>query len=285
MPTPGVYWSEEYKSFAKLLHQFSERHNQAGAFQDFMQMVICCLPPRWVDEHGHNVGRYEAEYHETIKGYSKQELDHAGQALGALFVLYNKFITDCGGWADPLGDYLQMEVGSKKSKQWTGEFFTPPAICSLMSRIVAADPDKQREVIRNVSVLDPTCGSSRTLIDFDRTCGPGAFNFYVGCDLQRTCVLASVINFVMHGMRGVVIHADTLALRAFGGYRIWAPETGLGVTKLTDRQAMRYLLATKQTIEQKEGKETSVLAKSETKTRAISPQVVEMQSGEQLTLF
>lgn len=285
MPSPGIYWSNEYKTFSQLLNRFSERHNRAGAFQDFMEITIACLPPRWVDERGQNVGRFEEEYLQAIRGYSKKELGLAGDALGALFLLYDKFVTPCGGWADPLGDYLQMEIGSKKSKQWTGEFFTPPAICSLMSAIVAADPDKKREAIRNSSVLDPTCGSSRTLIDFDRTCGPGSFNFYVGSDLQRTCVLASVINFVMHGLRGVVIHADTLRVEAFGGYRIWAPETGIGVTKLTKEEAMKYIVSVKKAVKNPNDDTLDVLSKSATKTKEKQPQTIQMNGGEQLVLF
>jgi len=54
-----------------------------------------------------------------------------------------------------------------------------------------------------------------------------------------------VLNFVMYGLRGAVIHMDTISLKIFGGYRIWLPETGLMVQPLTSEQCKAYVFEQK----------------------------------------
>jgi len=47
----------------------------------------------------------------------------------------------------------------------------------------------------------------------------------------------------MFGMKGVIIHMDALRMEIFKGYRIYLPETGLGVIQLTKQECHKYLFA------------------------------------------
>ncbi len=116
-----------------------------------------------------------------------------------------------------------------------GQFFTPVEVCQMMAQITAKDNSGE-------TIADPTCGSSRCLIAHSRTKPNNRLNcFYYGMDLDSRCVNMSVLNFVMFGMKGVVIHMDTLANKIYGGYRIFLPETGLFVKPLTVNECAQYL--------------------------------------------
>lgn len=48
----------------------------------------------------------------------------------------------------------------------------------------------------------------------------------------------------MFGMKGVVIHMNSLSLDIYGGYRVYLPETGLGIKPLSMAQCHQYVFGT-----------------------------------------
>src|SRR5690606_18678915 len=95
-------------------------------------------------------------------------------------------------------------------------------------------------------------GSARTLIAFDRRHPQNRFkNFYVAQDLDSRCIKMSVLNMYMHGMKGLVMHMDTLRMEIFGGYRIYLPDTCMGIRPLTKDETIAYY---NQILEEKQGK-------------------------------
>ena len=61
-------------------------------------------------------------------------------------------------------------------------------------------------------VSDPTCGSGRTLLAFHvRHLG----NYLVAEDIDRTCCLMTVCNFILHGVEGEVIWHNSLEPDSF----------------------------------------------------------------------
>lgn len=100
--------------------------------------------------------------------------------------------------------------------------------------------DEQKEFRQTVN--DPSCGSSRNLIAHAMKNPLNRFNFfYIGQDLDKRCCLMSVLNFVMFGMSGVVIYMNCLSLEIYGGWRIWMPETLLGVQPLSVDECRQFL--------------------------------------------
>lgn len=180
--------------------------------------------------------RMEDRYLEIAKRYDKDEIQRFGWTLAEMVLEYQK-VSEDGQWDDVIGKLFE-EVNSSSQASNMGQFFTPKSICDLMSQITDYGDGN--------SVCDPTCGSSRNLIAHSRLHPNNRHTtFYHGSDLDERCVNMSVINFVMYGMKGVIIHMNALSLEVYKGYRIYSPETGLGVVPLTKEQCNEYLFESK----------------------------------------
>jgi hypothetical protein len=55
----------------------------------------------------------------------------------------------------------------------------------------------------------------------------------------------SVINYVMYGMKGIIIHSNILTMEIYKGWRVYLPETGLFVVPLTKNECISYLIEQK----------------------------------------
>ena len=230
----------QFSALDRALEDWIRYHSSHTAFDDILRLILTSFGPRIPSEKG-SVSLYEAEYLEVVGRYSPEHVrKYAPTVLGELIKAYQNYVRPEGGWCDPLGNFLEGQIGSKKAKQRIGQFFTPPALCDLMAQMRVGTQEAQC-----LRIADPACGSSRCLLAYDRACHPDSCNFYVGTDIDWTCVAISAINFLFHGMRGVLIHGDTLGLECWGGYRVYLPPTGLGIWKLSAQQAMPYLVSIK----------------------------------------
>lgn len=209
--------------FNKIFESIAPHRHTVEKFDDFLRMSVCAF----------SIGRMEKEYEEVIKKYSPEEVKQFGHALGQLFEDYEEKSQD-GQWRDILGSYFE-EAGTSNAKM--GQFFTPESVCNLMAKISGNGQDSE-------TVNDPCSGSGRNLIAHCRLAPNNRFKcFYIGQDIDYRCVLMTVVNMVMYGMKGVVIHMDALALKVFRGYRIWLPETGLFVQPLNEYECSQYLFS------------------------------------------
>lgn len=230
-------------SFAKTLNNVSNRHHTSQLFDDFLQMAVCAF----------SLGRSEEIYLDIAKKYNEEEIKGFGDTLGALILEHE--IQNKIGWKDFLGNYFE-QFGQYNSKM--GQFFTPESICNLMSNFTNENNTDLRQTVN-----DPTCGSSRNLIAHAMKNPQNRFNyFYIGQDLDRRCCLMSVLNFVMFGMSGVVIYMDALSNKIYGGWRIWMPETSLGVQPLTVQECSKFLFDEKKEAEQVQVQEVKVINQS-----------------------
>lgn len=210
--------------FAKELNSVSNRYHTSQIFDDFLQMAVCA----------YSLGRSEEIYHKIVKKYNESELNGFARALGALIAQYEE--TNATEWNDYLGNYFE-EFGQPNAK--TGQFFTPVTLCNLIAQMTDDRP--------HGTVNDPSCGSSRNLIAHAWLKPNNRFDyFYVGQDLDRRCCLMSVINFVMFGMKGVVIHMNTISLEIYGGWRIYLPETCLGVKPMSIDECKGFVFEVKE---------------------------------------
>lgn len=209
-------------SFAKTLNNITNKHHTSKVFDDFLQMSVCAF----------SLGKSEDLYLERAKHYDAEELKGFGDALGALILEHEK--TNGNEWKDHLGNYFE-EFGQFNARM--GQFFTPVTLCNLMSQIVEPTEGEARKTVN-----DPSCGSSRNLIAHAQMKPQNRMNFfYIGQDLDKRCCLMSVLNFVMFGMSGVIIHMNSLTLEIYGGWRIYMPETMLGVRPLSVDECKSFL--------------------------------------------
>lgn len=125
-------------------------------------------------------------------------------------------------WYDAFGDLYMACVASKMRQQGTGQFFTPAGICDLMAEITIA------EKVTGKYVNDPTCGSGRTLLAWHiRNLG----NYLCAEDIDRTCCMMTVCNFIIHGCVGEVICHDSLDPDSF--YTGWKINERLNTTRFS----------------------------------------------------
>jgi len=211
----------------KKLQQLAYRYSINQVFDDFLHMVVCAF----------SVGRMEEEYFNIAKRYTPEEMQLFAEALAEMVLIYDNESSLNGSWSDVLGNYFG-EIQSHFSASARGQFFTPDSVCNFMAQILKDNPESNERIYVN----DCACGSGRTLIAHSRTDTNQRFNtFYVAQDIDFRCVLMCVINFVMFGLSGVVIHMDTIRMNVYRGFRVMLPETGLFIYPLSASQCMQYV--------------------------------------------
>jgi type I restriction enzyme M protein len=114
---------------------------------------------------------------------------------------------------DILGQFYEELVQSRSKSKSLGQIYTPPSVSDLLSEI-SIDADDNKKGIS----YDPTCGSGRTLMaahvhsQGDLIC--------IGQDLDLTSCHMAVLNFFSHGVRGSILHMDTLEETFYQGWRV-----------------------------------------------------------------
>lgn len=197
-------------------------------FDDFLTMAICCF----------SFGKMEDVYFQTIKGYTKEELIYFSHLIGALMTDYEKKSDSDGAWHDGLGDFF-MENNSNFGQDARGQFFTPEEICNMIAKV-----SYQEDVKEERNILDPAAGSGRMLLAFDRLNPNFRYqNFYVAADIDSRCVKMCTLNFFLYGLKGAVIHMDSLKMDIWGGYRVFLTETGLGIRPLNSNECRGFILS------------------------------------------
>lgn len=191
------------KEFLKQFNSFVTRNGfEVGkVFDDFLQYII------WA----HTL----PQYGKKIDGWSyTSEQNKEMYDMYRTLILAVKPKIDRHGWFDAFGFVYEDMIAGKFRRSNSGQFFTPPSICDLMTDITA--PKEQTIVGKTIS--DPTCGSGRNLLAFH---AKHLGNYFVAEDIDRTCCLMTVCNFIIHGVEAEVIWHNTLQPDTFyGGWKI-----------------------------------------------------------------
>lgn len=245
-------------TFRKTIESIAGSYRLSEVFSDFMQMAVCCFA----------MGRMEEQYLKVASRYKPEELSEFAKALAFMIKEYEAISCKDGSWGDLLGQTFE-ELNSSQQASNSGQFFTPVSICDLMAKMTEGE---------GTTVSDPSCGSGRNLIAHSRLSPNRRLQtFYTGNDLDAQCVNMTVINMVMYGMKGVVIHMNTLSLEIFKGYRIYLPEVGLGVQPLSVEQCHQFVFGSKP--------EDEPAATSEIDTKPEVPKPTKLITPVQLDLF
>jgi type I restriction enzyme M protein len=214
--------------FRKAIESMSQKHNIVQLFDDFMEMCICVLA----------VGMMEEQYEKISSKYLPEEVGKMAHAFGYLLNEYTE-ITEKGVWGDVLGDFF-MQTNSGRAASKNGQFFTPIHICTMMAKMI--------NDVSMGAINDPSCGSGRNLIAHAHAHfhTPGEKErLYIGMDLDKRCVNMTALNMAIYGMNGLVVHMDSIAYEVFGGYRIYPPNTEMGIQLLSKEECDGYLFEVK----------------------------------------
>lgn len=117
---------------------------------------------------------------------------------------------------DLLGElYMMLQISNKNA----GQFFTPYSVCELMSNVTFDRKELGKIVHKKgyASVYDCACGAGATLISASEQCREmfKKYNYqnhvyFVGQDVDVTCVHMCYIQLSLHGLAGYVIHDNSL---------------------------------------------------------------------------
>lgn len=182
---------KELKQFNSLFFEFQYRHDLSRVFDDLLTIIVCAM----------GRGTQEELYFETIKSYSREELDIFTKMFGELMLIYSNSRTN-NQWTDPLGSYYEFLAANHKKSAF-GQFFTPAVICDFMAQITI-EPG-----VWGKNVNEPACGSGRMVLAVNQVADG---NYFVCQDLDPICCKMTAINLCFHDIRAEIHCMDSLAM-------------------------------------------------------------------------
>jgi type I restriction-modification system DNA methylase subunit len=185
------------ETFASLLNSFAYRYDLRPVFDDFLTMALCAFSQNPLTGKSHDEDLYMA----TIATYANDDLHHLFPQMLTLLIVEMEQRIDSSEGNDVLGEYYQEHLYRKGASQ----YFTPWHVCELMAECMHGDAHESEEPLR---VLDPCCGSGRTLLAAARKLGWR--HRYYGIDIDHTCVKMTAINLFLNG----VFHAEIMCADA-----------------------------------------------------------------------
>ncbi len=179
----------EKQTFAKILQQFQYKIDLRTAFDDFLTMTICAFGQNAVTGKSYD----EDLYLETIARYKDDSLRFEfPKLLACLTEEMTERMDSDTGW-DVLGEYYEQNLYRKGLSQ----FFTPWPICKFMAQCACDTAKENIERTEPLRIIDPSCGSGRTLLAASRIAGPS--EHYFGIDIDHTCVKMTALNLFLSG--------------------------------------------------------------------------------------
>ena len=126
-------------------------------------------------------------------------------------------IAEFSNEADTLGDAYEFLIGqfAAGSGKKAGEFYTPQAVSTILSRIVTLDSQEPKEGPRKKldKVLDFACGSGSLLLNVRRQLGPRGIGKIYGQEKNVTTYNLARMNMLLHGLKDSefeIHHGDSL---------------------------------------------------------------------------
>lgn len=212
-----IHLPAEFKDFSEKFEALAYGQDDSRVFDDMLAYIIDLFS---FDNPWEPHGRYKDP--EIRKRFF--------ELFQEIVLLMNKKVRDDGEWYDPFGNLYETQIASHGRRANAGQFFTPEESCDIMGRIIGADQDL---IGKRMNVSDPACGSGRNLIAFHARY-PG--NYCCGEDIDRTCALMTVCNFILHGVNGEVIWHDSLMPtkeRFYGAWRVRPRPDLLGIPEVS----------------------------------------------------
>lgn len=185
------------KEIQKILYSISYLgYNQTQVLNDWIELMF------WAFQ------RNDEKYLAIMNKYKNEgkvgtrEADLFSKALGMLLAHMKQT-------NEEVLSYLYMDCNPNKN---VGQYFTPHSICQAMSSMV---------IPAQGNILDPACGAGVNLVSLAKnmTCKQVDKSFFVGQDIDRTCVQMTALNLMFFNLPGVVILGNTLKLEVLEVYK------------------------------------------------------------------
>jgi len=185
------------------MQSFSYRYDLRTAFDDLLTIALSAFSQNPKIGKSHDEDLYLA----TVGKYRKDEVQNLFPKLLALLINEMEERKESSLGNDVLGEFYEQNLYRRGASQ----YFTPWPLCAMMASCLA---DDVLPWVDGKRVLDPSCGSGRTLLAGGRYLGK-CHHFY-GIDIDHTCVKMAAINLFLNGMFGSeVMWADALDPECF----------------------------------------------------------------------
>lgn len=194
---------KELKEFNQIFEKLCYRHDYSTVFSDFL--TICMAY--------HACETMNREWQEALSRYDDKEKALINDLYRCWILTMNDILKDEDiKWYDFWGHYYEVLASSSKKSSF-GQFFTPEPVCDMIAQMQVFDTKDEKDL----KINDPACGSGRLLLAFNAL-RPG--NYFVAQDLDPICCKMTALNMMIHGIKGEVIHGDTLRMDMIGGWII-----------------------------------------------------------------
>lgn len=191
--------------FEKIFDRLTNQYDPNKIFNEFLDYCIDINLFTTINQNLNFNGR-EKYYFELFKEWIKITNNHIDED--------NKEINSGNnGWYDYLGIFYENIVQTKYKAGARGQFFTPADVCQVMTELVIKDTEDYEGKLVN----DCCCGSGRFLLA-GHSLMPGAI--MIGSDLDDVACRMTVLNFYIHGVKGSVLHQNTLTGETFQCWRV-----------------------------------------------------------------
>lgn len=189
-------YSDLLKYFNSLFDHLALRHSYYNAFDNFLD---CCINAFCIN--------YDNDIMERVrKSYTQDERYMFGEMLQIWVLCMDKRIKFDDSFHDFMGNFYEEKAMSKQ--HGFAQYFTPETICKFMASIVNVSEEAKH-------VYEPTCGSGRLNLAMHSNNNK---LFHYANDLDITCVKMTTLNFLIHGVKGIVTCDDGLFMKsAFKG--------------------------------------------------------------------
>ena len=184
-------------NFEKIFEKLARTHDPMNLFSEFLDYCIdinlFTLKSQGLDFKGR-----EKQYMEMFKEW---------------ILITNETLEkeDSIGWYDYLGEFYEAVIQSKFKAGSMGQFFTPSNVCEATAQMTMMGKPSDG------MINDCCCGSGRLLLA-GHNHDPNAI--VIGQDLDSVSVKMAALNFYIHGVRGSVLHMNSISNEFFGGYKV-----------------------------------------------------------------
>ena len=191
--------------FERTFETLCRHHDPNVIFNEFLDYCIDINLFTTINQNLDFKGR-EQYYFEMFQEWIKITNEHLNEDN-------NEINSGNNGWYDYLGIFYENTVQTKYKAGARGQFFTPSDVCQLMTELtIEKDKDYTGKFVN-----DCCCGSGRFLLA-GHSLLPKAI--MIGSDLDEVACKMSVLNFYIHGVRGSILHQNTLTGETFNCWKV-----------------------------------------------------------------
>ena len=185
----------DFKEWNKVFDYLRHRHDTWYIFKDFLNIVIdnFTIPD-------------ETPMFKNDDKYNDDEINYFGE-LFQVYIQSMQKILEKKNYCDFLGEWWESD--QNMTNKFKAQFFTPMNVCELMTDLTVL-PDGEDDV---KVMTDCCCGSGRFgIVYHDKR----PYDWFFLADLDEYAVKMTIVNMLLHGMRGVVAWQNTLTEEVFG---------------------------------------------------------------------